>query len=282
MTDEAPEDTEERAPRPKAKKKTSVARERAAAQKKARQEETARRHADAEAERKLAKNLAIGIPAATVGGALVAGVMLGLGPAILVLAGGVLLASVAVLWASVRTLTGDAPLPTDLDIAEMRGGSVDSRVSRKRMLLRALKDLESERAIGKLSEDDYGSVAPRYRNELKQIMKEMDETLSPHRPRAEQIAKTHLRKVGLGHGLYRDAPPPPESDEDLAKAEAEAEAESEAEAAPPPSVKPKSKKTAARRTCPACDKPNEIDAKFCKECGKPLDVTTEKASDATD
>lgn len=289
MTDERDDaDEPRREPAKKKKKKAAPTKATTAkdAEKKAYAAAAAKRLEEAESERRLARSVAIALPVATVGGAATVGVLSGLGPAILVLAGGVILAAVAAVWASVRTLTGDAPLPVDLEAADMRIGGGDSRVAKKTMLLRALKDLENEHAIGKLSDDDYASIAPRYVAEIKEILREIDAELGPHRPRAEQIAKAHLRKVGLVDSIYRDGPPGTDDDEpapaaapravearDEEPAKDEDEVEDEVakgddddEAAPPAAAKP------SRRTCPSCDASNEVDAKFCKSCGKTLEA----------
>ena len=67
-------------------------------------------------------------------------------------------------------LTGDAPLPPELEMLEMASQGVDGLATRKKMLLRALKDLENEREIGKIEEEDYEAVASTYRAELKAVL----------------------------------------------------------------------------------------------------------------
>src|SRR5258705_14015492 len=80
--------------------------------------------AEAEVERKSPGDLArfvrsarFGLPIATIAAAALVGSIHGVGTAILVLAGGVLLGVIAILWASVRTLSGEAPLTLDEAIA---------------------------------------------------------------------------------------------------------------------------------------------------------------------
>ena len=65
-------------------------------------------------ERALARTMAWGLPAGTVLVAIGVGVVFGVGPAILVLAAGALVAVIGLLWASLRTLGGDAPLAEGL------------------------------------------------------------------------------------------------------------------------------------------------------------------------
>jgi hypothetical protein len=213
-----------------------------------------------EAERRIARSFAIGLPVATLAGAVGVGVVGGLAPALLTVAGGVVLGTIATAWASLRTLAGDAPLPRDLEIATMARGTVDEKVSRKRMLLRALKDLENEHRIGKLDDEDYDLVAARYRAELKALMKQMDEELRPYREKAERALAAHLAKVGLGEN---------------ANAEAAPSAREETPRAPVEEVAP-----APTRTCAKCATVNDADAKFCKECAAKLEAGAEPQGDA--
>jgi hypothetical protein len=193
----------------------------------------------AEAERRLARIVAIGIPAVSVFGATVVGLMMSLGPAILVLVAGTLLGTIAFFWASLRTLSGDAPLPIELEAMAARTHNVDELAEKKRRVLRALKDLEHEHAVGKIDDKDYAMISERYREEAKEIMREMDESIEPLRERAEEIAKKHLAAKGLTGG------------------EKKADVE---EARPKP----------ARVKCPKCETSNEPDAAFCKKCGTAL------------
>ena len=160
----------------------------------------------AEAERRLARYAAYGIPAATVGTAIVVGFVMSLGPAILVLAAGTLLGVIALLWASLRTLSGEAPLPLELEAMAVRSRKVDDLGERKRRVLRALKDLELEHSVGKIDDKDYASLGDRFRGEAKDLMREMDGQIDPLRDEAERIAKKYLAKRGLGEGDAKAEP----------------------------------------------------------------------------
>ncbi len=222
-------------------------------------------------ERRIAMGVAIGLPLVTLSAAAVVGILLGPATSILVIAAGLLLGVIAIFWASLRVLTGDAPLPPELEMLEMASQGVDGLATRKKMLLRALKDLENERGIGKIEEEDYEAVASTYRAELKAVLKQMDAALDPHRGRAEEAVRAHLVKVGLVSPGYRGAPPPPESDREVDDASAKKTAKTTAQ---------------PRLTCPKCGESNEPDAKFCKECATKLsakDAATQTRSlDATD
>jgi len=155
-------------------------------------------------ERRVARLVARGLPVLTLLGALGTGLFLNAAMAILVLAGGVLLGVIALFWASLRVLSGDAPLPEELEALDTGGHAVDALAERQKMLLRALKDLDNERAVGKLDDDDHEQLARRYRAELTDVMKRIDESLAPHRTKAEEAARAHLAKVGLDDNAKAD------------------------------------------------------------------------------
>jgi hypothetical protein len=210
-----------------------------------------------EAERSLGRAVALGLPVATVGGAIVAGYVASVGSGILVLAAGTLLGTIALLWASVRTLTGDAPLSSQLESRSGTGLGVDDLAERKRRVLRALKDLEAEHAIGKIDDEDFAAVTARYRDEAKDLMREMDLEVAPLRPEAERIARDYLD--GQGRDLPAEEPPP--------------SAPAATPVAPPDA--------ADRVDCVACGKSNDADAAFCKHCGATMKRGSSEKADAT-
>jgi hypothetical protein len=213
-------------------------------------------HQADESERSLGRAVAIGLPLAGLGGALVAGTVASLGSALLVLAAGALLGCIALLWASIRTLSGDAPLAAELEGLSARGGSVDDRAEEKRRVLRALKDLEAEHAIGKIDDADYEAVAGRYRADAKRLMREMDEDLAPRRAEAEKLAREYLEKKGARAVEPEEEAPAPE--------------------ARPPAKVDASLPAEARPACVKCGTTNDADAAFCKKCGSPVGVSAEK------
>ncbi len=219
-------------------------------------------------ERALGRNVAIGLPAGTVLIALGVGFAFGIGPAILVLAGGALLGAIVLFWASLRTLGGDAPLPTALEeLGSARRH--DDLSEKKERVLRSLKDLENERAVGKLEEDDYLEVSARYRDEAKAILRQQDDEVAPYRKRAEEIAAAYLKKRGLGVAKADATEEKADADGKVASTE-----EPAATSAP---------KAMAKPTCPSCGTANDVDATFCKKCATRLtqEEADEEVSDAT-
>ena len=215
-------------------------------------------------ERALGRAAAIGVPVVTVLGGIVTGLVSSAGPAILVLAGGVLFGTICLLWASLRTLGGDAPLPEDLEAIAARMHSVNDAESRKKAILLSLQDLENERAIGKVDESDYGELAARYRDQAKRILRELDEQVEPMRERAEQLAQAYLKKRGLAKAVAAKIDAPEETEHET-KEKTEAETEN------------------TRLDCPVCAVSNESDAAFCKKCGAAMRPTmTKDDSDASE
>jgi ribosomal protein L40E len=222
-------------------------------------------HRDVKAEfdeRRIAKGVAVGLPLVTVTAALVAGATLGAPVAILILAAGILLGVIALFWASLRVLSGDAALPPELEALDATVNAVDALASRKKMLVRALKDLDNERALGKLEEEDYDQLSHTYRGELKETLARIDASLEPHRPKAEDAARAHLENAGFKED---GAPAKPKT-----ATAREPAAQVNVEEAPETAEKAEAVAASARVACAKCTTSNETDATFCKKCGAPL------------
>jgi hypothetical protein len=114
---------------------------------------------------------------------------LGLGVGLLTVAGGVLSGSIWLIWSSLQGLSGDAPLTLEEALSL---GAPSAEEEQKRAVLRALKDLEYERAVGKINDTDYETLAEHYRNEAKRLLRAVDADLGPERDRAEQILAERL------------------------------------------------------------------------------------------
>lgn len=145
------------------------------------------------------------------------------------------------LWQSLRQTFAHAE---DAQVAlETVSSARAALLSEKQSLLVALKDLESERDNGKLSEADFAELNARYRARARTVLKSLDTQLAPHR----ETAKALLRGAS-----------------EMAKSEPEKPAAADLEAA------------ASTRACASCATVNDADAAFCKKCGAKLQA--EKAS----
>lgn len=175
--------------------------------------------------------------------ALIMGQIFGVQLAVLGLAGGVLLLVIWLLWNSVQALAGD----TELSFEEAYSlGARTAEEEQKRSVLRALKDLEYERSVGKISEEDFHDYSARYRAEAKRLMQSLDDGLAVQRKQVEAELARRLTKPEPAE------PTEPETTEETAEKE-------------PPSER------VGTRPCPACQTNNELDARFCKACGKAMD-----------
>ncbi|MCU0655096.1 MAG: hypothetical protein MUF64_07355 [Polyangiaceae bacterium] len=148
-------------------------------------------------------------PAAVFLGAAALGAFRGPGAAVLALAGGTLLGAVAGLWGSLRILAGDAPISLHeaIDL-----GAPSELQERKQKILLALKDLQREHSLGKISDEDFKELSARYRAEAKQLLRDMDEDLAPARQKAEALLAARLQ-VAPASALPEADPSSPSEDQ---------------------------------------------------------------------
>jgi hypothetical protein len=134
------------------------------------------------------------VPGLWLGAVLVAAFVSGVELSFLVAAAGVLIGVITLMWSSVQSLTGG----TSLGFEEALGMGAPSKVEeQKRAVLRALKDLDFERGVGKISPEDYAELSAKYRAEAKRLMQSLDEALEPARQRVEQQLKQRLERAGM-------------------------------------------------------------------------------------
>lgn len=127
--------------------------------------------------------------------ALVVGAIQGAATAILVLIAAALISVIALFWASVRTLLGETPL-SGADAYALAAPRAEEE--QKQAILRALKDLEFERSVGKISAEDYAALVAKYRAEAKRLLRKLDDDARPRRERVEHLVRKRLAEVGLG------------------------------------------------------------------------------------
>jgi len=118
-----------------------------------------------------------------------AGVGVGAAPMLLVLAAGFLAIGLVLFWSSLTGFTSEEPFTLEeaLDLARPTRAE-----EHKRAVLRALKDLEYERSIGKISEQDYQVLWTRYRAEAKQLLSRLDESEPELRHKVEARVGEYL------------------------------------------------------------------------------------------
>jgi hypothetical protein len=221
----------------------------------------------------------------------------GVAPGVLLLCAASMLLVVSLLFRTVQALSGELDEEEELELTR----APTSAEEQKRAAIQALKDIEHERTVGKITKEDYEALVTRYRGEAKRLMRTVDEERSGLRGEAEKLADAAVRKALEGGGdeeadesddaveekpapkpakkaakkaepkvaTKRTEAAPAKADEDAAEtASAEAEADVATEKADAADAIP------ARVACPACQTKNDVDATFCKKCGGKLEADT--------
>ena len=165
--------------------------------------------------------------------------------------------AVLLFWETLR-LVLDPTRSGDAAEGEDDGAALGALEERKRAAVQALRDLEFERSIGRLGEEDHRALEARYREEARAAMRAIDEGIGPWRARAEaMLAEAEAAELAATTEAAKT---------DAAKTDA-AKTETKAAAAP-----------SAEAGCPKCQTLNDEDAVFCKRCGHRLKA---EVADAT-
>lgn len=194
----------------------------------------------------------------------------GLGAALIVLAGATLILFIWLAFRAVQSVTEPDDRVVMIDVPPTPAQS------RKITALRALKDLEFEKSLGNLSDADYAEIEARYREEAKRAMREVDDERAAMRARAEEMAKEAIERASAGAGAAadeEDEPPPPpkkKAGKKVAAEKAESNDPTPTPAAAPASIRARDKVA----ICPDCETKNDPDARFCKQCGAKMEVSS--------
>jgi len=134
-------------------------------------------------------------------------------------------------------------------------------------LLRAMSDLEFDRAVGKVSLPDYEAMMADYRQRAAEIERGLREPVRPVWERVEAaIAERRQRMQELTAAPAADTqtgPAPGEPDK--------------AQTCPAPGEPEEPRAASSRLACPSCGSSNDADALYCKRCGTRI----EKHGDVT-
>jgi zinc-ribbon domain len=164
----------------------------------------------------------------------------------------VLMAGAAVIgMAALRALR---PLVSpDEDRTAMLGQRTRAALERDKLLaLRAIKELEFDRAMGKLSEEDFKEMSGRLRGKAARLMRQLDAGAGYREQIERDLAKKIEERSTKASEVVRSA----KASEVVRSAKA--------------SEVVRSAKASAERVCPSCDARNDDDARFCKSCGARL------------
>ncbi|HMB79052.1 MAG TPA: zinc ribbon domain-containing protein [Vicinamibacterales bacterium] len=174
----------------------------------------------------------------------------GQGPTAVVLLG-ILMATAGLVGYAVLRMLRPLVSPEE-DRTVMVGQRTRVALEREKLMpLRSIKELEFDRAMGRLSDEDWKEMAGRLRSRVARVMRQLDAGASYR----EQIEKDLAQRI-------EQAP-----DARLKGSRSEhAEKDSRAEHA----EKERSASLSGERLCASCDTTNDTDAKFCKGCGAKL------------
>lgn len=223
---------------------------------------------DRDVEELLPEYLRVVGPVVVILAGLAAGVVYGPAMTVLVFAGGVMLAAIATFWNSIRALFGDTRL-TGEDAYAI--GAPSAEEEQKRAVLRAIKDIQFEHGVGKISDDDYEYLLAKYRTEAKRLLRVLDDQAQPQRDHVERLVTEYLRDRGM---LDDDVGKRQSQDEVEDEVEHEDEVETEHEV-----EHEDGDESEDILACPECGAANDLDAVFCKKCGGTIDAEEEDEED---
>ena len=127
------------------------------------------------------------------------------------------------------------------DQVQVIGGRTRAAIEReKTLVLRSIKELEFDRAMGKVSKQDFDVMKVRLRSQALALIKKLDADMPGYREAIEQELVTRLADNSQNDGLSRERV----VQQDFL-------------------------------TCESCGTVNDIDSKFCKHCASPVNGNTE-------
>ncbi len=173
----------------------------------------------------------------TVGGVLLFGVLVGLGGANIEAATvGLAFSGMMLLYALRRLFLVAAALGQgDAPVVGLGRVSKSELRDEKRRLLRAIKELEFDYGMRKLSKQDFESVSGAYKMRAIEVMRALDGSADLH-PEALALLRGQVEEPGVAASSTSQGQEP---------------------------------RMAA--TCPSCATANDNDARFCKHCGTALE-----------
>ena len=155
------------------------------------------------------------------------------------------------MWRTLTPFTGSDERTGPLVV----GGRTRAALEREKALaLRSIKELEFDRAMGKVSEKDFAEMSARLRARAARLMRQLDAGTGYR----DEIEKEIARRVGTAK-----APVARTVSGSHSEPEAPHRAAGDAAATRP---------TSEVKACSACGTENDADARFCKHCGSSLEA----------
>jgi hypothetical protein len=160
---------------------------------------------------------------------------------------------------ALRTLR---PLVTgEVHEPEMVGNQTRVAIEReKNLVLRSIKELEFDHAMGKIAEGDYEEMVARLRSRAVRLLKQLDSAGSGYRELIERELASRLVKLGSARAEALDH----REEEQRTESQELAVAQGLGHSAVAQGFSP------VTGTCATCGTVNDEDARFCKQCGTKL------------
>jgi len=140
---------------------------------------------------------------------------------------------------------------------QMFGGRTRAALEReKTLVLRSIKDLEFDHAMGKVSDKDFSEMGARLRARAGGLIRQLDAGTSYRQAIEAEIEKRVGRSDARRSDVRRTLPGSPHEPDRAGPTSTE-----QPDKAPPTATKTTTK------LCLSCCTPNDPDARFCKGCG---------------
>lgn len=193
------------------------------------------------------------------------GILRGAPTVVLWIAFALLASAVIVFWEALRTVL-DPSAPADASPVEALALEDRELRAKKKSAMRALKELEFEHSIRRITDDDYERLREQYRADARAAMEALDRGLGAYLEKAEAAA-TALLETKSEESLMKS--------EEVSSASRDGERESEtveATAEKPAGGDEAPTARQSERVCAKCETQNDADAAFCKRCGTKLEA----------
>ena len=140
------------------------------------------------------------------------------------------------------------------EATEMVGERTRAAVDReKTLVLRSIKELEFDRAMGKVSEKDFHEMSGRLRARAINLIKQLDFWMPGYHDLIERELKARLKQAGDSQPSMVDEPRAASSESRVQSARDDF-----------------GDASGSRPTCAECRTSSDPDARFCKSCGSAL------------
>lgn len=157
-----------------------------------------------------------------------------------------------VLWTLFRTAYALYREPEAIEQARASGKRRKELEREKQALMKALKELEFDHEMGKVSDVDYQEIGGNYRARAVRVMRQLDLSAGQvdYRSLVERDVKSRV--------AARGGKPEPKTTQPKPEAEIGSKPAADLNGA---------RAIEERPSCPSCATQNDVDAVFCKKCG---------------